>query len=342
METPESQEGYLSEIRFLWVKYFQQDGTSHERHLVFKFLPVLRSKRHFVLEENVGKREVNVNRFFVSEEMSTFCRKHGVRIPVPDVYYADMSPEALTLVLQDMRKEGFRNMCPKYGINLQQTVSALQTIAVVHAVGLTYTELHGLESLIEYVPELPSVGAFLDSYLSSGLLRLASLYEGTSIEGALETLSRETRRLQSPPADVRLPPTLIHGDLWAGQIMFSEDHSKAILLDWQFASVGSQVIDIVSLLLMSCEAEVYEERLAEALSSYWHSFSDTLKTCKMSLSFTFEDLVDAVEKSWHIGFMMLMTSLESHMDQGKITEERVKRVVNFLNNKGIFESILHF
>lgn len=141
METPGSQEGYLSEIRFLWVKYCRPDGSSNERYLGFKFLSVLfRSKRHFVLSENVGRREIRANRFFVSEELSALCRTHGVRLPVPYGYYAGLGPDALTLVLQDMRKEGFQNIPSAHGINLQQTVSGLGTIAVIHAVGLTYLE----------------------------------------------------------------------------------------------------------------------------------------------------------------------------------------------------------
>ncbi|XP_047498088.1 uncharacterized protein LOC125045068 isoform X2 [Penaeus chinensis] len=338
METPESQEGYLSEIRFLWIKYYWHDGSSHERHLVFKFLSVLQSKRHFVLNENVGKREVNVNRFFMSEELSTLCRIHGVRLPVPDVYYAGMGPDALTLVLQDMRKDRFQNIPSTYGINFQQTVTALRTIAVIHAVGLTYLELHGIESLSKHIPELSSVNAFLDTYLLSGYL--TSLYEGTSVAEVLRALSGVAGLLRLPSADVRLPITLIHGDLWAGQLMYSEDQSQVSILDWQFASTGSQATDIVSLLLMSSEAEVYEDHLTEALSSYWHSFTSTLKAFKRQPSLAFEDLLDAVDKCWQVGFMMLMTSLESHLDQGKITEERVKRVVAFLNNKMIFETAL--
>ncbi|XP_037786982.1 uncharacterized protein LOC119582649 [Penaeus monodon] len=340
METPESQEGYLSEIRFLWVKYYRHDGSSHERHLVFKFLPVLQSKRHFVLNENIGKREVNVNRFFISEELATLCRIHSVRLPVPDVYYAGMGPDALTLVLQDMRKDGFQNIPSTHGINFQQTATALRTIAVIHAVGLTYLELHGIESLSKHIPELSSVDAFLDTYLLSGLRRLTSLYEGTSIAEVLRALSGVVGCLRMPSADVRLPSTLIHGDLWAGQLMYSEDQSQVSILDWQFASTGSQATDIVSLLLMSSEAEVYEEHLAEALSSYWHSFTSTLKIFERPPSLAYEDLVDAVDKSWQVGFMMLMTSLESHLDQGKISEERVKRVVAFLDNKRIFETAL--
>lgn len=92
--------------------------------------------------------------------------------------------------------------------------------------------------------------------------------------------------------------------------MYSEDQSEVSILDWQFASTGSKVTDIVSLLLMSSEAEVYEDHLTEALASYWHSFTNTLKIFKRPPSLAFEDLVDAVDKSLQVGFMMLMTSLE--------------------------------
>lgn len=122
--------------------------------------------------------------------------------------------------------------------------------------------------------------------------------------------------------------------------MYSEDQSEVSILDWQFASTGSQVTEIVSLLLISSKAEVYEDHLTEALASYWHSFTNTHKTFKSPPSLAFEDLVDAVDKSWQVGFMMLMTSLESYLDQGKLAEERVKRVVAFLNDKRVFETLL--
>jgi hypothetical protein len=84
------------------------------------------------------------------------------------------------------------------------------------------------------------------------------------------------RRLCSELIDYGIPPTLEHGDFWAGQIIDAGDHY--VFLDWSDSSIAHPFF---SMLLFLMEAEDFlprerqvRERLRNAYLHPWHSLLD--------------------------------------------------------------------
>jgi thiamine kinase-like enzyme len=63
------------------------------------------------------------------------------------------------------------------------------------------------------------------------------------------------------------PKTLVHGDLWTGNVLIDGDN-RVTLLDWQFAAYTNPMVDVALLLQTSCANEVDSDAL---LARYVHS-----------------------------------------------------------------------
>jgi aminoglycoside phosphotransferase (APT) family kinase protein len=73
-----------------------------------------------------------------------------------------------------------------------------------------------------------------------------------------------------------LPSVLVHGDLWASNLLFPKDSSKAngggdevaAFIDWQLTHPGSVCEDLGRILLSSCSAAMRRRHLREVLGGF--------------------------------------------------------------------------
>lgn len=326
--------------------------TGRDCRFAVKFLPVDSLKRQLVLDEKVALREIGACRFFSSNAVADLCSQHGLYLPVPQVLYAEASPDAMTLVLEDLRKE-YVVVCPKEGLGLARVRAMLEAIAVVHALGRVYIMRHGVSSILQYLPDASVGDKFLDGYVRLGLAHLASLSFSDSMKKRLTNLIPIAHCLGEVPAAARaVPDTLLHGDYWAGQVMVGRhEHDKLKILDWQFARVGNPFVDVVTLLVMSTAPEVLSHHLQEAVESYWRSYTATLTACGVALTDVqlgeaVEDMrgivtaMAAVEASWHLGLRMFLASVQTHLAHRRVTMDRVAHILNLLDSKGVLASVM--
>ncbi|XP_037788686.1 uncharacterized protein LOC119584244 [Penaeus monodon] len=330
--TPATKSGFLSEMCFVRVAFKGPYHPVEERSLAVKFAPSDKNILEFMKNGNLARKEIEFYKFVLTDDFQLFCEKSGLKNPVPDVYWADMEEDLVTLVMHDLRTEGFRVDTPPGGNSLEQIKLTLKSSAIIHACGVATIKKHGREYL-----DVPS-GDFLDDYVKVGLEKEIEMFKGTRTAETLRALNS----LRDPVIKTRYPlfETLIHGDLWTGNVMFSGDNTSAIIIDWQFASVDNPVCDILSLLLMSGEPVVYEQHLNDVLESYWESLTEALRKNEVSVNNTFQELVNCVEQMWIYGFMFLTASLNDLLENNLITVERTKHVITFLEEKNIFSKFL--
>lgn len=320
--------------------------------LAVKLLPVDPVKRLLVLDQKVALREIGAYRFLSSDIVTDLCSRHGVQVPLPRVIYAEASPDAMTLVLDDLREE-YEVVCPKEGLGLTRVRTMLEAIAVVHAVGRVCIMKRGVNSIQQYLPDVSGGDEFLNGYVRSGLAHLASLSFTDSMKKLLINLIPVAHRLGVVPAAARtVPDTLLHGDYWAGQVMVGRhEQDRAKIIDWQFSRVGNPFVDVVTLLVMSAAPTVLRHHLHEAVKSYWRSYTATLTACCVpSAGETLgeaettmrgvEAAVAAVEASWHLGLRMFLASVQTHLSHGRVTSDRVAHVLDLLHNKGVLAAVV--
>ncbi|XP_071530138.1 uncharacterized oxidoreductase dhs-27-like [Panulirus ornatus] len=336
---PRSGEGFLSEIALVNIEYTVNDNKQKEIRLVFKFLPKDTNLKSFLANGGLAKREVEFYHFTSSPKFQEVFHKTGVSLPVPEAYYAGFTEEAITIVMRDLSVDKYKSVIVRDGSTLSQTKTALQAVALVHAAGVIYLQKHkqndGLGALAaDFNTD------FMDQFFIPNLNTLSEMYKGSSLAKTFRALIPLTKQIRSTSKRYPLLNTVVHGDLWAGQLLYSEDESSANLIDWQFCHVSNPVSDIMSMFFMSSDPEIFEENLDEILESYWHTFTETVTAGGASVDITLEQLMINIEEMWMHGFMVLAVSIHDFLSADNISESRLFRAFNFLEKKGVFKRFL--
>ena len=66
---------------------------------------------------------------------------------------------------------------------------------------------------------------------------------------------------------------LVHGDLWANNVLFSKDDS-VILVDWQCLATANPLIDFGNIAFLSMDWEDTERNMDNFISTYFTALSD--------------------------------------------------------------------
>ncbi|XP_068241163.1 uncharacterized protein [Palaemon carinicauda] len=333
---PTSKAGFLSDICFVKVVYTVENAT-RDLDLVVKLLPQNDEIVTFMKRGNLGEREVAFYERAGSEEFVKFCHASGLDHPVPEVYGSLLKDNSVTLVLDDLNAKGYRMHLLPEGNKLQEIKCTFKAIAVIHAFGYDAISKRGREYF-----HVPFDSSYLNDLVCLGLKMQIDMFKGSPLAEVLTSLVSKHKDMIATSQTHPLIETLVHGDLWAGNVMFTLDGKAASIYDWQFACIDNPLCDVTSMLLMSAEPSVYENHLNEVMEIYWKSFTGALmkNNVEIPITFTFESITRNLEKLWMHGFMFFTASLPDMMGNGKITEDRVRRVVSFLDTIDVFSLFL--
>lgn len=358
---PEGRQGFLSEICYVNINYKYQSHDKLNRtecgqlssqikpkvekelwstealRLFFKFFP--ESKKHidFMIHANLADMEVDFYKFSMSDIFKDISKQIGALQTVPKVYYANCKDDTLTIVQEDLCDQGFKMIINREGSTVQQTILALKSIAVIHAIGLIYKNKKGM------LPPLKKFDVeFIQEFLEPNTYTLAQYLEASPLSRKIKELAPIAKQLLIKANQISegFLETVCHGDLWMGQIMFSANEDCACVLDWQFANIGNPIQDIMAILFMSGDMEVLEPHLTLILQTYWETLISTLQKGETTIDITFEMFMQNVEKLWLLGFIFLTASLHDFLPADNISERRLKAAYNFLNCRNLFNIIL--
>lgn len=333
-EYPETPEGFMSEIVYLKVVYSGSGDEKLQLKLVLKVLPRELERKQTIALGGLDRREIAFYKFVNTQEFKDMCLKSGVKLQVPEVYYASYFNGEITLVMQDLNNDNYKSGIVKEGNNLAQTKVAVQAIAQLHAAGLAYLEKYGESGILADLAEEFKFTCF-DKFFIRNLNTLADMYKGTALADSMKSLIPYTKDILEMRKRFPLIRTVVHGDYWAGQLMYSEDESNVMMIDWQHCNVDNPASDILSMLFMSSHPSVLEDHLEEVVQSYWESLSFNAKKFGVSLDITIEQLRQNVDDLMLFGFMMVGISIPEFLGGGNITPERLFGYVNFLEKKSI-------
>ncbi|XP_047737575.1 uncharacterized protein LOC108675333 isoform X2 [Hyalella azteca] len=334
LDIPSKTQGFLSDIFFLKTTYYLT-GIKESTNLVVKLLPSKKELINFIKEGYLAEREVKFYEFSVSEVFQRVLTASPICHLIPKIYYSAVNESSVTLVMEDLRDYNYEPVIVRDGSDLQQTVAIVRSAAVVHAAGVLYRIENGS------FPDLQSVDKkFYDEILKTNLKYLASRYAGKPIANVFSQLIELTNEMYIYTARYPLFDTIIHGDLWAGQSLFSSNRESVCLIDWQFCAVGNPVIDLQGQFFMSTDPVVLDTNLEEILKQYWSSFNDVLSRENVASPCTFQEFSECVDKLWICGFFYLAVSIHDFIDGGNISDKRLDGYVEFLSKRRILESFL--
>ncbi|MPC99975.1 hypothetical protein E2C01_095422 [Portunus trituberculatus] len=240
----------------------------------------------------------------------------------------------MTIVLQDLCSDGLRLSAPVEGNSLKQIKCVLATVAVIHGSGIAT-----IQKQERHAWDIPLRIYHLKNYIVDGINKQIKIFEGTPTVNTLKALLPLTSELFSVEDKHPFLKSIIHGDLWTANVMFSQDDQHACIFDWQFCRVGNIVCDIMTLLLVSAEVSCYTEHLTEILECYWKCLEQSLQSNGVTVDVSFQDFVHNFESMWIYGYTLFCAGIPDLL-KSHISEDRVRAVVYFLEERGVFKNFL--
>lgn len=350
-KSPTASNGYLSEMSFVKVMYISSGEADEEKgtcprtkkkdeksvSLVVKCMTTNPDILRLTRSLNLGRREIDFYKYSMTEKFTTFCNATGVSCLVPKVFWTGLKDETVTIVLQDLRTMNFRDMITSEGNTLEQLKCTLRSIAIVHAAGLPIHHLHGLD-----IFKTPYDMNYLIETITHGLNLQIKMLAGSRIVATLEAILHQVKELIHVDSRYPFLNTLIHGDLWTGNVMMNEDESLAVIIDWQYARIGNPVCDILTLMFLSGKPSAYWQHFTQLLECYWHSYEDAMKKNSTPVTVTFEQLKRNAEDMCIYGYMVATSVPEYFIASNEYTYNRIKNIINYMNEKGHFERFLAY
>ncbi|KAK3868127.1 hypothetical protein Pcinc_026449 [Petrolisthes cinctipes] len=300
-------------------------------------MPKEPSQLEIVRKLDLARREVDFYKYTKSEEFTTFCKKSDLSHPVPKMFWGGQKNEVFTIVLQDLSTRNFRVVIEPEGNTLEQLKCTLSSIAIIHAAGLATLSRHG-----HHCFNFPRKKCIMIESVRAGIKRQIKMFAGSRIASTFEALLTKVVDLINVASRYPLLNTLIHDDLWTGNVMINQDDTTASIIDWQFVRLGNPVCDIITLLFLSGKPSAYQQHLTELLNCYWNKFEQAMKEMSIPVSITYEQVKQNVEDMCIYGYMSVTDSLNTHLANNIITENRIKHIINFMNEKGHFSKNFAF
>ncbi|CAI5453506.1 unnamed protein product [Caenorhabditis angaria] len=138
-------------------------------------------------------------------------------------------------------------------------------------------------------------------------------------------------------------PVLLHGDLWPGNLLFTEETTKLrAIIDWQAVCFGAPAQDSGRFFITVLSAENRRKHLNHLLEVYYQEFVENVEKAGAKVPYTFEQL----RKSYQLMFPLLTTMVLpgilrfANLAQG--TEEEKLRIHDLALEKavGMMEDVI--
>ena len=199
-----------------------------------------------------------------------------------------------------------------------QVTAALRTLAMFHGAWWVWLRRQKSKEVTEYVDTVMNLedveNMFMKMRKQSPWFFKASfikylkqypklLKHHGADEGLIERLKstikskifEDAKALMDPEKETSILRTMIHGDFWVNNILFSSDNTEdpkqvATILDYQVMALGHPARDIWYLIYSNTDKEFREKHLQTVLQEYFHGLSKYLQMENIQMSFeTFKE-----------------------------------------------------
>ncbi|KAI5712529.1 hypothetical protein M8J75_009054 [Diaphorina citri] len=326
------------------------ENEGAEVNLIVKLLPNDPFSRYFVTEAQFDLREI---KFYneVVPDLLQFQKENNsvIDLPIPQCFYSEYNVEGSelesVLVLENLKHRGFRSISFATGLTLMQCQVALEAISRVHALSLVMKYKHNL-NLDEKYPFLFKTPKATDSYqqlVERGLPQLAAFLEDKpDLENILSSLQELRRRTKDTIAELLRPQDplglITHTDFWCNNLLFNEDSTQCMILDWQMISYSRATNDIALLLVSSLPSELRRKHTQALLNHYWQYLTHYSASLGLSieekLKYDRNQLGVDFRKSLLLALLLCIGSVDVALGSPD-TEQRLVDVLQDLYDQGV-------
>lgn len=273
-------------------------------------------------------------------------------LPKTEVFTAKLlyTPDSHTLVLKDLKDEGFVMADRLKQLDFQHCLVCFKTLAKFHAASVTvvnnnpeFIKTLGKEPLYSRQGgEMYQKTKDITKNMVQIFIKAVKEWEG------FEDFEEKSRRVWETEDDdlcnvfeprKDLLNVMNHGDLWTNNMMFKYDSDGNIvdirLLDFQMCRYGTPATDLLYFLFTSAREEVRESRLDELLTAYLTTLNSVLEQTDCEERLTREQLDAELKRCqsyvFCIAYNMLTAILgdpDDLINLDEMTEESLLSVEN--------------
>ncbi|XP_065354509.1 uncharacterized protein LOC135948981 [Calliphora vicina] len=288
-------ENYTSIMVRVIIDLEMRDGSSQQASYILK--TVLDASNHgaaFVSAMNLFPKEKQMYANYIPK-FEQLYKDAGVDVKLgPKCLHFDVTPEKITLVMEDLKRKQFGNIDRLKGFDMDHMKVVLNKLAEFHAASAVYEELNG--------PYEPMYHASFFNEANRPMM--AALYEPRSqlfkkalLEWGLDDV--ETYISKTPTMDEYFDENLLlntvnpnefnvlnHGDCWSNNIMFTHDESgkvkESLFVDFQICKWGSPVQDLWYVITNSVNLDIKIIEFDHFIQMYHSRLGECLKLLKYS------------------------------------------------------------
>lgn len=308
--TSDAPAGFLGSHFYLEVVLRLSETVEQKLSFFCKSAPEGNATRMEYLEAfGVFQKEIVVYKK-VLPEVQTACTEIA-----PKCYYADKN----MLVFENLIDQGYRMGAERDGLfNFEQLHCCLKTLAAMHAGSIIRDQKNGPRQHLEenaYPSNLPPEHLRIVNFNQSCEVLKEFIKTMPKYQSQLDyILANFTKRMSRifelvKPSKTRLN-TLLHGDLWANNILFQygkygETPLQCRLVDFQLARYAPPAMDLLTVLTIPTTRQFRAAYLNELLAEYYRFMTEFLKRAGLNIAdfMTVAEFEESVEEYRIIGLI---------------------------------------
>ncbi|KAH8404899.1 hypothetical protein KR222_010058 [Zaprionus bogoriensis] len=224
-------------------------------------------------------------------------------------YYHSVKAPVQTIVINDLKVDGFRTASRESGLDWAHASLILQKLGKFHATSMVLAKKDP-EIVEQYQRGMLSENNLLKSDtfenifggFLKGLIQATGKWPGyEKITAHLQRFDDNFRKILVDAAKPR--PTdryvvLNHGDMWTNNLMYAYENAaqpevptRAIFVDFQLSFYGSPACDLNFFLNTSIKLELLQERREDLIKVYYQAFREALEYARFEPIPSYEDLL---------------------------------------------------
>ncbi|XP_044755969.1 uncharacterized protein LOC123314723 [Coccinella septempunctata] len=239
---------------------------------------------------------------------------------VAKIYLINREYQHETMIMGDLRKEGYRLWNKRKPMNLEHIKTVLSNYGKYHASSMAlrvrkpevFKELTSdMENMFKHFLNDEEIRKLFREYVEDALnvLKESGLDD---IFEKLKDLPVNVLEVLSKTVEVEDRVIITHGDCWINNMMFKYESSESLeplgicFLDFQLSALGSPASDLSYYLYTSCDEDTITNQFDQLLQFYYDSLASTLRNLGLNPDeiFTYQKLRQHWKKYAVFGLIM--------------------------------------
>ncbi len=313
---PQELDGVLSSVFKAQVSM----RSGEVKKLFIKMLPSADDFNYFVRAMKLDVAEVEGYRTALPE-LARFAEKRNLGkdvLAIPKFIAGDYNlsekNRGFYLILEDV-SDVYAVKDFEQGLTAEETSAALRRLARFNAVAFCYGKANGISDFGKHYDFLNKFSSVFET--DEGLHKHFDEVQAPMFLNSLKGVEDEKKLREVVESRLRrnicqryfavmkkesTKEFLVHGDLWANNVMFNNRGSDCLIVDWQFLSTGSVFLDFGLLAFLSMrDPKDSEANLGAFIDAYHSEFSRVCHKCGVNVPWNKEKFEKMVMTSGLFG-----------------------------------------